>query len=45
VLVVCIIGAFLYELAEGRDGEPYSQPGAVGGVAYLLAAAFLRLRG
>jgi hypothetical protein len=45
VLIACILGAWLYELSQGRDGEPYSQLGAVGGVAYVLALAFLRWRG
>ena len=45
VLVAVIIGAWLVELAKGEDGEPYSQLGAVGGVAYILAVAFLRRRG
>jgi hypothetical protein len=45
VLVVAIIGSWLYELTQGRDGEPYAQLGAVGGVAYVVAVAALRLRG
>ncbi len=45
VLVVAIIGGWLYELTQGRDGEPYVQLGAVGGVAYVVAVAVLRLRG
>lgn len=36
--------AWLWELAHGEDGNPYSQVGAIGGVAYLLAIAFLRWR-
>jgi hypothetical protein len=44
VLVAVIIGAWLVELAKGEDGQPYSQLGAVGGVAYVLAVAFLRRR-
>jgi hypothetical protein len=36
--------AWLYELAEGRDGSPYGQLLAVGGVAYIGAIAFLRRR-
>jgi hypothetical protein len=45
VLVAVIIGAWLVELAKGEDGEPYSQLGAVGGIAYILAVAVLRRRG
>ena len=45
VLIAVILGAFFYELATGRDGEPWSQLGAVGGVAYVLAVMVLRRRG
>jgi hypothetical protein len=45
VIVVAIIGSWLYELTQGRDGEPYVQLGALGGVAYIVAVAVLRLRG
>ena len=44
VLILTIIGAFLVEVAQGHDGSPYSALGAVGGVAYVLAVAFLRWR-
>jgi hypothetical protein len=44
VLVLVIIGAFLVEVAQGQDGSPYSALGAVGGVAYIAAVAFLRWR-
>jgi hypothetical protein len=44
VLVVYVIGAWLWEVAHGEDGEPYSQMGAIAGLAYLLAVAFLRWR-
>ena len=39
-----IIGAWLVEVAQGQDGSPYTQLGAVGGLAYILAVAFLRWR-
>ncbi len=45
VLVLAIIGAWLYELSQGRDGEPYAQLGALGGVAYIVAVVVLRGRG
>lgn len=45
VLVVAVIGGWLYELTQGRDGEPYVQLGALGGAAYVVAVAVLRLRG
>ncbi len=44
VLVFAIIGAWLVEVAQGQDGSPYTQLGAVGGLAYILAVAFLRWR-
>ena len=36
VLIMVVIGAWLYEIATGQDGQPYSQLGAVAGVAYVL---------
>ena len=44
VLVLVIIGAWLVEVAQGKDGSPYTQLGAIGGVAYIAAIAFLRWR-
>ena len=44
VLIIVIIGAFLVEVAQGKDGSPYSALGAIGGVAYILSIAFLRWR-
>jgi uncharacterized YccA/Bax inhibitor family protein len=44
VLVVVIIGAWLVEIAQGKDGSPYTQLGAIGGLAYVLAVALLRWR-
>jgi hypothetical protein len=44
VVLLVIIGAWLVEVAQGRDGSPYTQLGAVGGLAYVLAVAFLRWR-
>jgi len=32
------------EIAQGKDGSPYSQLGAVGGVSYLVALVWLRFR-
>ena len=45
VLITVVIGAFLVEVARVQDGSPYSQLGAVGGVAYVVAIVVLRLRG
>jgi hypothetical protein len=44
VLICVIIGAFLVEVAQGEDGEPWSQLGAVGGLSYVIAVAVLRWR-
>lgn len=39
VILMC-----LWQWAHGRDGSPYAQLGAIGGAAYVLAVAGLRLR-
>ena len=44
VVITVLIGAWLWELAHGRDGSPYGQLAAVGGLAYLVAVAVLRRR-
>jgi hypothetical protein len=44
VLIAVVIGAWLYEIASGEDGSPYSQLGAIAGLAYVLAIAVGRLR-
>ena len=44
VVLGVIIGAFMWEIANGDDGSPYAQLGALGGVAYIAAVAFLRWR-
>ena len=44
VVIATIIVAWLVEVAQGHDGSPYTQLGAVGGLAYVLAVAFLRWR-
>jgi hypothetical protein len=44
VVLVVLIGAWLYELASGRDGSPYGQLMAISGVAYIIAVAILRVR-
>lgn len=45
VLVVAVVAAWLVEVARGDDGRPYGQLAAVGGLAYVLAVAWLRFRG
>jgi hypothetical protein len=44
VVITVLIGCWLWELSQGRDGGPYGQVLAVGGIAYILAVAFLRSR-
>ena len=44
VLILVIIGAWLVEVAQGKDGSPYTQLGAVAGVVYIAAVALLRWR-
>jgi hypothetical protein len=44
VVVVVLVGAFVYETARGRNGEPYSWLCAVAGLSYLLALAGLHRR-
>ena len=44
VLITFIIGGFLYEIADGQDGQPYSLMGAVGGLSYIVFVALLRWR-
>ena len=45
VLISVIIVLWLVELARGHDGNPYGLLGAVGGLSYLGAIAFMRWRG
>jgi hypothetical protein len=45
VVITAIIVAFIVELANGRNGNPYTWLGAVGGIAYLVALVFMRVRG
>lgn len=45
VLISLVIVLWLVELARGQDGNPYGLLGAVAGLAYLAAIAFMRWRG
>ena len=42
--ILVLIGGFVYELAQGKDGQPYSLLCAVAGVSYLVALIWLRWR-
>ena len=44
-VITAIIVAFVVEVARGHSGAPYAWLGAIGGLAYLLAVVFFRLRG
>ena len=44
VVIAAVIGMCLWEWGHGRDGSPYSQLGAIGGVAYVAAIIGLRVR-
>jgi hypothetical protein len=44
VLILVLIGAFLWELAHGRDGSPHTQLAAIAGITYLTALLVLRWR-
>jgi hypothetical protein len=44
VLIGVVIAMCLWEWGHGRDGSPYTQLGAIGGVSYVAALAVLRLR-
>ena len=43
-VLLAVLAMFVVELAQGRDGSPYAALGALGGVSYVAALAFLRLR-
>lgn len=44
VVIVVVVGAFVYELARGNDGAPYTWLAAVAGASYLAALAVLHRR-
>ena len=44
VVAVVVVGGFLYELARGGDGQPYSLLGFVFLVSYVGALLWLRWR-
>jgi uncharacterized membrane protein len=43
-VVLAVLVMFVVEIARGQDGSPYYQLGALGGVAYVAALVWLRLR-
>jgi hypothetical protein len=44
-LIIAIVVAFIVEVARGHSGEPYDWLGAIGGLAYIAAVIYLRVRG
>jgi hypothetical protein len=45
VTIVTILIAWIVELANGRNGDPYTWLAGVAGLAYVLGVALLRWRG
>jgi hypothetical protein len=45
VLILAVIVAFMIDTAHGGSGQPYSWLGAIAGLTYLAAVAYLRVRG
>ncbi|QIX28432.1 hypothetical protein ncot_18920 [Nocardioides sp. JQ2195] len=43
-ILISVIVMFMVEIARGQDGSPYYQLGALGGVSYVVALVWLRLR-
>ena len=43
-MIVAVLVGFVVEIGHGRSGSPYDWIGAVGGLAYLAAVAYQRLR-
>lgn len=43
-VILATAGAWLYEIADGKDGSPYGQLLAIGGLAYIVAIVVLRWR-
>lgn len=44
IVITVLIGGFLYEMARGQDGNPYSLLAAVAGISYIAALLWLRWR-
>jgi hypothetical protein len=44
-MIAVVLVAFVVEIARGRSGWPYSMIGAVGGLSYLAAVIYQRIRG
>ncbi len=44
VLLLAILAMAVWELAHGRNGEPYTALGGLAGLTYLVSLAWLRFR-
>ena len=44
VMILAVLACFVVEVARDHDGSPYVLIGAVGGVAYLGAVGYFRVR-
>lgn len=45
VMILAVLAGFVVEVARGQDGMPFALIGAVGGVTYLGAVGYFRVRG
>lgn len=44
VVLLGVLGGWVYEIARGDDGSPYGQLALAGGASYVSALAYLRSR-
>jgi hypothetical protein len=44
-VITAVIVGFVIDVAKGGDGSPYAALGAIGGLSYLAAIVYFRLRG
>ena len=44
VVLLTVLVLFVVEIAQGKDGAPYSALGALGGVSYVASLVWLRYR-
>ena len=43
-VLLAVLVMFVVEIAQGKDGSPYSQLGALGGLSYVASLTWLRYR-
>ncbi len=44
VVLLAVLVMFVVEIAQGEDGSPYYQLGALGGLSYVVSLTWLRFR-